>query len=349
MVSFYRGVHTKNKTIPSIHSSHRRDMEIDVSKYYDAHLYSYPHHHHFHKSHNEPKKHEKNEPRKDDDSRNGDEVEEGNANEINNEDNSESKSYNWSCEWSPTSHNECSEMLSNRVSFENQRWLFFGDSTMKRLFLMSNLGKVLIDEPHKKLNEEQHPCKSDLNCDIRRQGDRCDLHGVFGFEPPKKWKKPSFYPKFEGPANYGATHPYCSDCVGCETEFLHCTQYDSNDDVNKTNSEECEEDKLVYGGYMMIEFAKDLELQTSVFRTTQENIAWFIHDKYNTPELLSKWGKPICVILTGFHDMILLIKTEHFSKKHFVENVEWYLTIMQSICGHIVWVTNTTPSRENPK
>lgn len=270
----------------------------------------------------------------------------------------------WSCEWSPTSHEECYQLLSQRLPYVNdtssgnlikrQRWLFFGDSTVKRQFTVSNLNSILIDRPHK-LNSQVNPCWSNLNCEVRH-ADRCGMSTVFDFHHPREWKKPKLFPNFEGPASYGSTHPYCSDCVGCDPEFLHCEKRDDKQgflnfglDYGSASIDKCKEEKLVYGGFMVIEYARDVELQTADFRTTQENTAWYIHQHYNTPELLETWGKPICVISTGFHDMILLVKTDHFNIEKYIENVVWYLSIMKEVCSHIVWMTNTAPSTENPK
>ena len=304
----------------------------------------------------------------------------------------------WICEWSPTSHDECNELLYQRLPYVNgtttltrtlskttsktsssslrsnsksiinakpkrQRWLFMGDSTMRRQFSKSNLNEILVGKPYKQSIHDNSLCGwTNLNCEIRHS-DRCGLDVVFGLVKNPKWRKPSYFPNFEGPVNYGLTHPYCSDCSGCDPEFLHCSSKEEEEEAgvasgggatiasSTTASEStCNEKKMVYGGYFMIEFAKDVELQSSRYRTTQENIAWYMEENYNKPKLVEEWGKPICVILTGFHDMILLIKApDHYNMERFVENVEWYLIIMKEQCSHIVWMTNTAPSAVNPK
>ena len=255
-------------------------------------------------------------------------------------------------------HDECNELFAQRLPSPKkssalggnggpmkQRWLFFGDSTMKRQFERSNLDKHLVGEPMIHLSGNSDPCWSSIQCE-ERSADRCDMAEVYGFKRAENWRKPLHFPNFEGPTHYGRENPNCSDCGGCATHFLHCSK---NRMSNPNDMNECRKPKLSYGGFMKVEFAKDVELQTDFYETTQENTAMYLREHFNTPELVEEWGKPICVILTGFHDMILLIKTQHFKLANFVDNVEWYLHLMQPQCSHIIWLTNTAPSVENPR
>ena len=272
----------------------------------------------------------------------------------------------WICQWSPTNHDECNNLLSERLPPQivplnalkrkgdhpgprKQRWLFLGDSTMRRQFTSSNLDRHLVGEPihfiKKGRNGTADPCWTSMDCE-ERTADRCEMAEVYGFEPAKEWKPPTFFPNFEGPVNYGSDHPFCSDCGGCETQFLHCN---INKSANRNDIKKCKQKKLAYGGYLKVEFARDVELQTEFYQTTQENTALYLKQHFNKPELVKEWGKPICVILTGFHDMILLIKTSHFELSRYVENVEWYLNVMKPECSHIIWLSNTAPSFENEK
>jgi len=92
-----------------------------------------------------------------------------------------------------------------------------------------------------------------------------------------------------------------------------------------------------------MEFARDLEIQTPQFQTTQENLAAYVSHKWNTPELLELWGKPICVLGAGNHDILL----DNITTEDFVRNVRFMLTTMQPACGHLVWLGNTTNGRES--
>lgn len=417
-----------------------QDILGGSKEYYDHHLYNYPHHHQeYKKDHHEQtttadhdrqhvnqegddtdvefdQQEQQEHKNEEQDQQKDVEPEKEEELKINNLDDRQQEhgtnddtmtAVEWTCIWSPTSHDQCNELLSQRLTAiggalnrtsstssssttQRQRWLFFGDSTMSRLFMFSNLGEVLVHNPYKSISSNNisnsdtdvlggaatssigsssSSCWSGLECEIRHSN-QCELYTAFGFDKAEKWRKPSFFPNFEGPVSYGYKHPYCSDCQGCDTAFLHCTSNNGGGDgveKEEKNDEDidpfninfdfvdggdvvvCEEEKLAYGGYMMVEFAKDVELQTSLFTTTQENTAYFIHEHYNTPALVEKFGKPICVVSTGFHDMTLLVKSTHFGMERFVENVKWYLTKMQEVCSHIVWLTNAAPSAENPK
>ena len=94
---------------------------------------------------------------------------------------------------------------------------------------------------------------------------------------------------------------------------------------------------------MTMEFARDTEIQTPEFRTTQENIAAYIGRTWNTPEMLQDWGKPICIIGAGNHDLLL----DGITTPDFVQNVKFMLTTMMPVCEHMIWLGNTTNGRKS--
>ena len=262
----------------------------------------------------------------------------------------------WSCKWSPNSHSHCNHLLHNRLTpptykfdqisngrFDSQRWLFFGDSTMKRLFGRSNLNKVLVHEPFR---QSQNNCLGKVSCS-QHEADRCELNANFGLPYGEAWIPPD--PNmFEGPIKYGAENAYCTDCRGCQTHFLEC-RFSSNidaDDAKVSRSlSMCTRDdsKRRYGGFMTMEFARDKEIQTPEYQTTQENIAAYLSRKWNTPELLQDWGKPICVLGVGNHDM----NVHGITTKAFVSNVKFMLTVMTPVCEHSIWLGNTSNSMKS--
>ncbi len=256
----------------------------------------------------------------------------------------------WTCNWSPESTDECTRLLKYRLPKPlqlskpgKQRWLFFGDSTMKRQLLQSELQKKLIDEPIRQMKELKNPCWSNLECEAEL-AERCLLEPVYKLEREPNWKPPSWSDNFEGPIHYGFKNQYCSDCSGCETNFVQC-----RNNSNFNNPGQCKDSEtLVYGGFMRMEFARDVELQTTLFQTTQENTVWYLHEHFNANDLAIEWGKPMCVIGIGFHDMILIRVTGAFNVDEFVKNLEWYLNMMKDECSHIIWLSNTAPSRSNP-
>ncbi len=252
----------------------------------------------------------------------------------------------WSCTWFPTNHAKCDAILSRRIpppvmgtqefrddsndDVKHQRWIFFGDSTMKRLFDRSEIKQRLVITANK---TSQKKCLGQVICQEQQQKDRCELNSVYGLAYTDKWILPDPN-RFEGPFKYGAQkgNEFCTDCSGCQTHFLECSFHSSAMENRK-----CKSEKRVYGGYMTMEFARDRELQTPEFGTTQENIAAYISQVWNTPELVRDWGKPICVISSGNHDILL----EGITKDDFISNVRWLLKTLQPECEHFIWLSNT--------
>ena len=265
------------------------------------------------------------------------------------------------CDWYPESTSDCNTLLNSRLPLGNQptmnkkRWLFFGDSTMKRLFEHSPLKNHLVVGPNNRLAEVNSTgCWSDekasgMTC-REKMADRCQLNDFFDLPYAEEWREPEVRPglhKFEGPLKYGLENHYCTDCSGCKSNLLECQVDDTadiaqSDDV--TQEADCARKHLTYGGFISIEFAKDVEVQTPRYTTTQENVAWYLQRSWNQPtsKVMKEWGLPICVINTGNHDVILpFIQTSDF-----IKNVEWYLNLFVNECSHFVWLSNTAPSKE---
>eukprot|EP00539_Tryblionella_compressa_P003529 CAMPEP_0178732318 /NCGR_PEP_ID=MMETSP0744-20121128/198_1 /TAXON_ID=913974 /ORGANISM="Nitzschia punctata, Strain CCMP561" /LENGTH=162 /DNA_ID=CAMNT_0020384427 /DNA_START=52 /DNA_END=537 /DNA_ORIENTATION=- len=101
----------------------------------------------------------------------------------------------------------------------------------------------------------------------------------------------------------------------------------------------------MYGGYFSIEFARDVEVQTPQFLTTQENMAEFFEEHYNRNSwILEQFGgRPICIVSAGIHDIYL----PQITLGKFLDNVEFWLDLLMTPCGHIVWLQNTAPLRKD--
>ena len=94
-----------------------------------------------------------------------------------------------------------------------------------------------------------------------------------------------------------------------------------------------------YSMYLAIEFARDVEIQTDAWPTSQENIAHFLAQTFNAPGILETWEKPTCVINTFHHDISITAMTEEL----YVEKVRWYLHLMAPQCQKIIWIGTTAP------
>ena len=94
-----------------------------------------------------------------------------------------------------------------------------------------------------------------------------------------------------------------------------------------------------------MEFAKDVDLQTPEFQTTQENIAAYIDRVWNTAELLKDWGKSVCVLSAGNHDMVIA----NITTVEYIQNVKFMLTNMMDSCVHMIWLGNTADIKDYPE
>jgi hypothetical protein len=172
--------------------------------------------------------------------------------------------------------------------------------------------------------------------------------------------------EYEGPVMYGTKHKYCQDCSGCEHTMMECkavTMDDAdsddnnyNDDSNniarqmillnttitdkiQNNNNNDDWHRLLYGGFLGVEFARDVELQTPMFNTTQENVITYIDQVWNHPDLLQVWEKPVCIVNTAHHDAAI----PGLTTKGYLKNVQWYMHLLSSVCHQFVWIATTAP------
>jgi hypothetical protein len=138
---------------------------------------------------------------------------------------------NFSCKWSPWSDSEglvplvedlgigadignglCLDLLRDRLppsQLQPRRWLFLGDSTMSRLFQLSDLPKALVESPLKEL-EQNEECYPHITCQ-KMQGSRCELNDLFDLPYPEHWVPPNRTDlhglDFTGPVRFAASNP----------------------------------------------------------------------------------------------------------------------------------------------
>jgi len=254
-----------------------------------------------------------------------------------------------------------------------RRILVLGDSTMKRLYgANGRFYRELVLEKADVISGTLH---DRFLCGHIGPG-RCNLTEQFGLPRPEQWIKPE---QFEGPKLYGLDHPFCQDCSGCDTVLVECHPNDANDNIRSSDNNHNsingsmpssatiasnstmgnnnrrmitstaaaapepfgDIELLTYGGFIGMEFARDVELQTPTFRTTQENVANYLSQKWNSEEMLSVWDKPVCLVSGGIHDVMLNVSlAEHKA------NIEWYLNLLAGPCRFLIWVAATAPATE---
>jgi hypothetical protein len=169
----------------------------------------------------------------------------------------------------------------------------------------------------------------------------------------------------EGPNEYGFHSHYCSDCSGCDTKIATCFIDSNTNEAYPNGNDACSSDTNsnvlpestatsssfytgpAYGGFLSIEFARDVELQTEEYSTTQENsLSKYIATNWNAPiEMLYEFGRPICLVSTGLHDMAI----PNATKAAYLQNVQWYLQLVSAQCDYVIWLSNNCPLTNDMK
>ena len=254
-----------------------------------------------------------------------------------------------SCVFAPGAYDDCRETIHSvmcRANGEHQkgakipRILFLGDSTLQRIIELTGLHDQYMEGKNVTIQSTGvFECKRWNHIDFGK--DRCHINEQLGlaYVEEKNWKAPR--EGLEGPAMYGAENMYCQDKRGGLGDVMDC-QPDPDADLEGWFSQltKDEKDNLVYAGFLGVEFARDVEVQTPQFSTTQENIAHFVAQRWNTQEMLRIYEKPTCVINTGHHDVIITGMTQ----ETYVANVKWYLHMMAEQCETILWPATTAPA-----
>jgi hypothetical protein len=92
---------------------------------------------------------------------------------------------------------------------------------------------------------------------------------------------------------------------------------------------------------MPVEFARDVEMQSSEASTTQGSLAAMltnIEKKYGL-----EYAYDACVVNTGLHDIVSTV-----TDLKFTDNVEWYVTkILKPHCMHVLWIDITEPKQDS--
>jgi hypothetical protein len=244
----------------------------------------------------------------------------------------------FACQWKPGDDFPCVNRLLNQVKASikdsdsayaplyHRRWIFLGDSTMSRLVTISPLAEYLITEAPVKKACPQYQCET-------ISAGRCDTIEKLKIPRPSYWVPPNFT-RAEGPLQYGWENPFCHDCDGCNALLLSCSTPETGQWCILTNTSQA-----MFGGYLPVEFARDVEIQSDEYITTQENVVKYMERDLNTDEMIADFGHPICIVGAGLHD----INIPEIQLEAFLENVRWYLDLLSPVCDHVVWVSNNSP------
>jgi hypothetical protein len=228
--------------------------------------------------------------------------------------------FNISCTWVINGSSGCRNMLNGKLLIDaslnsntsspahhqiiSRRWVFIGDSTMAFLFHSFN-----------KNITSSNPCGCSYN-----KAPRCDMYDAFGLTKKKdEWNPPR--EGHEGPYAHGLHNPHCQDCLNCESYLVQCQHFHPCNNGTTLS-------------FLGIHFSRDVEMQTEEgTNTTQESIVLSL--KQQEKCLTHPF---ICVLNTGFHDMRILPEDGEL----YIHNVEWYVTLLQPCCIHLIWVQMTS-------
>jgi hypothetical protein len=154
-----------------------------------------------------------------------------------------------------------------------------------------------------------------VNVSTRRNP--CQNLLYYGLPPPRHSWQPPNASLGEGPTGYGLEHPYCADCRNCWNVLLDASVNDTVNNVATPNRR--------YVEYLVVEYARDVSVQTSITNTTQDTVSYYLRLKQ--PQ--------VCVVSVGLYDATIANQ----SNDTFLKNVDRYLSLLQRPCGVVVWLS----------
>lgn len=144
--------------------------------------------------------------------------------------------------------------------------------------------------------------------------DRCNLNQQWGIPPPAQWR----VPHLEGP--YSAKEQGCTDCHGCPTTRIEKLLCNSSLE------------------YIAMEFFRDVEIQSDLWSTSQENILHY----YLVPKYKDLKGVTF-IFASGIHDVQLGNATcDRFCVVE--KNMKWLIKLWKDNLPnvHFVWLGHST-------
>ena len=144
---------------------------------------------------------------------------------------------------------------------------------------------------------------------LRTRG--CDWMDIFNIPRASYWNVPRKFD--EGPLDIDEDSRWCTKCKNCsESEVF----------LQNSNQNGC-----IIQNYIVTDYTKDLEMQSTYANTTQETISKYLDTKLPNHD--------VCVMSTGTNDM----KLDYMSPEKYVNNVEWFISLMLPLCKRgVIWV-----------
>jgi hypothetical protein len=176
------------------------------------------------------------------------------------------------------------------------KFFLMGDSNVARLYMSSFLFY------HRAF---ENSCKTIV-------GGRCNLLDLIDSPKVESWKQPRA--GLEGPAKFGAQHPFCTDCSGCNPFLVDCKSADKSESATTP-----------VVSYLPLEYSRDVEAQSRDHNTTVENIAAYLETE----------NVDVCVYNAAVHD----VNVPGITDKVYVENIEFSVRELLKGCQKLVWMS----------
>lgn len=225
---------------------------------------------------------------------------------------------NWYCAWGQNL-NDCLEMLSTHHNMnETSSWVFLGGPETASLAYYMSLkwpSSLPSHKPEFNVTSRRSPCQNLLYYGLPPRTD--------GWIPPD----PS---KGEGPVSFGLDNPYCTDCKKCWNVLLEEENPSSSSllPIPPSAGTDSGSTSVRRRGieYLVVEYARDVSIQTLVTKTTQETAAYYLD--LQRPD--------VCVVSVGLWDAAI---GPPIPQSVFVNNVDRYFALLQRVCRNVVWIS----------
>jgi hypothetical protein len=227
------------------------------------------------------------------------------------------------CTWNKNLK-DCLEMLHQTMN-KTDSWVFLGGpevATLAHYVSMKWQSSFPSSAPEFHVTSRRNPCQNLL---------------YYELPPPNHDWVPPDPSKGEGPVQFGLENPYCMDCKKCwnvliESESAYPpsssprpTFPPSSTGIDAgTNATFKERHRTIE--YLVVEYARDVSIQTLVTSTTQETAAYYLGLK--RPD--------VCVVSVGLWDAAI---HPPVPQSLFVTNVERYISLLQRVCHNVVWIS----------
>jgi hypothetical protein len=161
----------------------------------------------------------------------------------------------------------------------------------------------------------------DVSIEVTTRRNPCQNLLYYGLPPPRHSWQPPNISLGEGPTGYGLQHPYCADCRNCWNVLVDA----SFNDPGNASVKSVAQSHQRYVEYLVVEYARDVSIQTSITNYTQDTVSYYLRLKQPL----------VCVVSVGLFDATIANQSDDI----FLKNMDRYLSLLQRPCGSVVWLS----------